>query len=102
MLLRNNRSLGYWFALPTFSLLLLLFMMMILAFGIQIHAVNAFSTTITKSAFESGYGHGCNDAGTSDLSDRYINQPGKGPSFHTEEFMRGYDTGYNACSNAAE
>ena len=32
------------------------------------------------------------------LSVRYINQPGKDPSFHTEEFMRGYDTGYNACS----
>ena len=53
-----------------------------------------------KSPFESGYSHGCSDAGISDFSDRYINQPGKGPSFHTEEFMRGYDTGYNACSNA--
>jgi hypothetical protein len=94
MLLRK----GYRFSLPIFSLLLLLFVMTVLAFGIQVHAVNA----ITKSAFESGYGHGCNDAGILDFSDRYINQPGKGPSFHTDEFMRGYDTGYNACSNAAE
>jgi hypothetical protein len=92
MLLRK----GYWF-----SLLLLLFMMVVLALGIQIHTVNALSTGITKSAFESGYGHGCNDAGISDFSDRYINQPRKGPSFHTEEFMRGYDTGYSACSNVA-
>ena len=30
-------------------------------------------------------------ADISDPDDRYINQPGKGPSFHTEEFMSGYD-----------
>jgi hypothetical protein len=95
MLLRNSRSLDYWFALSTFSLLLLL-----LVLGVQIHAVNAIS--LTKSPIESGYGHGCNDAGIIDLSDRYISQPGKGPSFHTEEFMCGYDTGYNECSNAME
>jgi hypothetical protein len=65
---------------------------------VQVYAVDTL--TITKSPFESGHGHGCSDAGISDFSDRYINQPGKGPSFHTEEFMRGYDTGYNACSNA--
>ena len=98
MLLRDSRSLGYQFALPKFSLLL--FMMMVLSLGVQAYAVNAL--TITKSPFESGYGHGCNDAGITDLSDRYINQPGKGPSFHTEEFMRGYDTGYNACSNTMQ
>src|SRR5215204_6130158 len=98
MLLRDNISLGCWFVLPKFSVLLLLFMMMVLASGEQIHAANALSTTITKSPFESGYSHGCNDAGITDFSDRYINQPGKDPSFHTEEFMRGYDTGYNACS----
>jgi hypothetical protein len=98
MLLGDSRSLGYWFALPKFSLLL--FMTMVLSLGVQAYAVNTF--TITKSPFESGYDHGCNDAGITDLSDRYINQPGKDPSFHTEEFMRGYDTGYNACSNAME
>jgi hypothetical protein len=70
-------------------------MTMVLSLGIQVYAVDTL--TITKSPFESGHGHGCSDA---DFSDRYINQPGKGPSFHTEEFMRGYDTGYNACSNA--
>jgi hypothetical protein len=92
------RGLGYWFALPKFSLLL--FMTMVLSLGVQAYAVNTL--TITKSPFESGYGHGCDDAGITDFSDRYINQPGKGPSFHTEEFMRGYDTGYNACSNAMQ
>jgi hypothetical protein len=75
-------------------------MTMVLSLGVQVYAVNTL--TITKSPFESGYSHGCNDADIIDLSDRYINQPGKGPSFHTEEFMRGYDTGYNACSNATE
>lgn len=34
-------------------------------------------------AYDSGYDHGCDDAGISNLGDRYINQPEKGPSFHT-------------------
>jgi hypothetical protein len=51
-----------------------------------------------KSPYESGYDHGCDDARISDPSDRYINQPEKGPRFHTNEFMRGYNAGYNACS----
>jgi len=49
--------------------------------------------------FTSGYDHGCDDAKISDVGDRYINQPEKGPSYHTEEFMQGYDDGYNECSN---
>ena len=39
--------------------------------------------------------------GISDVSDRYINQPEKGPSFHTNEFMRGYNDGYDDCSGSA-
>ena len=49
------------------------------------------------SPYQSGYNHGCSDARISDPSDRYINQPEKGPSFHTNEFMKGYNAGYNAC-----
>jgi hypothetical protein len=49
-----------------------------------------------KSPYESGYDHGCDDGGLSP-SDRYINEPGKGPSFNTPEFMRGYNEGFNAC-----
>lgn len=49
------------------------------------------------SPYDSGYDHGCDDADISDPDDKYINQPGKGPGFHTKEFMRGYDEGYNAC-----
>ncbi len=51
-----------------------------------------------KSQYESGYDHGCDDANISDPEDRYINQPEKGPSFYTNEFMRGYNDGYDDCS----
>ena len=54
----------------------------------------------SKSPYESGYDHGCDDAGISDSSDRYINQPEKGPSFHTSEFMDGYNSGFNSCSSS--
>jgi hypothetical protein len=49
-----------------------------------------------KSAYESGRDHGCDDA---DLppSDRYINEPGKGKSRHTQEFNSGYDAGFSNC-----
>jgi hypothetical protein len=52
----------------------------------------------SKSPYDSGHDHGCNDADISDPHYRYINQSEKGPSFHTDEFMRGYNSGYNACS----
>jgi len=50
-----------------------------------------------SSPYESGRDHGCDDAGRSE-SDKYINQPEKGPSFHTQEFMNGYYAGLNDCS----
>ena len=49
--------------------------------------------------YESEYDHGCDDAGISDPSERYINQPGKGPSFHTGSFMNVYNDGFDACSD---
>jgi hypothetical protein len=36
------------------------------------------------------YDHGCDEAAISDPSDKYINQPERGPLFHTDEFMNGY------------
>jgi hypothetical protein len=57
--------------------------------------VNASS----DSPYRSGYDHGCDDASISDPSERYINLPEKGPSFHTGEFMNGYYDGFNACSD---
>lgn len=50
--------------------------------------------------YNSGYAHGCSDAKISDTSKRYISQPEKGPNFHTSEFMRGYDNGFEVCTNA--
>jgi hypothetical protein len=47
--------------------------------------------------FQAGYDHGCSDAKLP-FSKRYINQPGKGPQFHTQEFMSGYNAGFSACS----
>ena len=49
-----------------------------------------------SSPYDSGYNHGCDDAGLSS-SDRYINEPGKGPNFHTDEFMSGYYDGFQKC-----
>jgi hypothetical protein len=40
------------------------------------------------------------DGGIADPSDRYINQPQKGPAFHTNEFMDGYYAGFDECSDA--
>ncbi|MDN5867242.1 MAG: hypothetical protein L0H55_07565 [Candidatus Nitrosocosmicus sp.] len=54
----------------------------------------------SNSPYDSGYDHGCDDAGISDSSDRYINQPEKGPSYHTSEFMNGYNDGVNSCSSS--
>jgi hypothetical protein len=45
--------------------------------------------------WQAGYDHGCSDAQLP-FSARYINQPDKGPSFHTQEFMSGYRAGFNA------
>jgi hypothetical protein len=52
-----------------------------------------------SSAYESGRDHGCDDARLNP-SDRYINEPGKGPSFHTNEFMSGYYDGLNSCGGS--
>ena len=41
----------------------------------------------SKPPYDLGHDHGCNDADISDPHDRYINQPEKGPSFYTDEFV---------------
>lgn len=52
----------------------------------------------SKSPYDSGRDHGCDDAEISDEDDRYISQQGKGESFHTDEFMDGYHAGFDDCS----
>ncbi|MGN6629996.1 MAG: PKD domain-containing protein, partial [Candidatus Nitrosocosmicus sp.] len=56
------------------------------------------SSSIIISPYDSGYNHGCSDAKISKPENRYINQPGRGPSFHTPAFNQGYQTGFNSCS----
>jgi len=53
---------------------------------------------INNLPYKSGYSHGCSDSKISEPSERYINQPGKGPGYHTNEFMRGYNDGFESCS----
>lgn len=53
-----------------------------------------------RSPYDSGYDHGCDDARISDLDERYINQPEKGPSFHTQEFISGYYDGLESCGDS--
>jgi hypothetical protein len=55
-----------------------------------------------NSAYESGYDHGCDDANISDSDDRYINQPERGPRFHTPQFMDGYRAGFSSCSGSIQ
>ena len=49
-------------------------------------------------AHTSGYNHGCSDAQISDPSERYINQPDKRSSSHSDAFMQAYNEGFDACS----
>jgi|SRR5919198_756536 hypothetical protein len=78
-----------------------------LAIAAALIIVSAASLGIIQSAmakkgtpFQAGYDHGCSDAKET-FSLRYINQPGKGPSFHTQEFMNGYNRAFSACSGKA-
>ena len=58
------------------------------------------SAFASNNAYDSGYNHGCDDADISDPDDRYINQPERGPSFHTGAFMDGYNAGFDSCSSS--
>jgi hypothetical protein len=60
--------------------------------GVSLEPISASS----KSPYESGYDHGCDDSELK-AEDRYINEPGKDASFHTDEFMDGYRTRYQEC-----
>jgi hypothetical protein len=76
---------------------LVIFMISVLILSVPLSGAFASS----KSPYDSGYDHGCDDAEISDPSDRYINQPEKGPSFHTSEFMNGYYSGFDNCSSSS-
>jgi tetratricopeptide (TPR) repeat protein len=63
------------------------------------HALNGKQNAISKliaSAATSGYSRGCSDTQIYNPADRYINQPEKGPSFHSKAFMQTYTEGMPA------
>jgi hypothetical protein len=66
-------------------------------------SIGMFTTTTVSASessnYESGRDYGCDDARLNP-SDRYINEPGKVPSFHSEEFMAGYNAGFNECAGS--
>jgi hypothetical protein len=94
----KDKTIIGWFT--TIKMIRNIFFIILLAISLvpipltQTQFVNASS----KSPYDSGYDHGCDDVDISDLGDRYINQPDKGPSHHTNEFMSGYNDGYDNCS----
>jgi hypothetical protein len=96
MLLRKGVMSLHSSIVGSLSISILISMMLTFALELYVQAQESDSNT-TLSPYESGYVHGCNDSRITDFSARYINQVEKGPSFHTDEFMHGYDTGYNAC-----
>jgi hypothetical protein len=76
----------------------------ILLFSVLMLSIVTFALPSYASGndpYDSGYDHGCDDAGISDSSERYINQPEKGHSFHTNAFMNGYYDGFDACSGSS-
>jgi hypothetical protein len=56
----------------------------------------------SSDVYYSGFDHGCADAGISNPNDRYLNQPGKEPPFHTISFMTGYNDGFYFCTGNSE
>ncbi len=67
---------------------------------ITLLVISPYVSVNAESPYDSGYDHGCDDARISDSSDRYINQAEKGPSYHTSEFMNGYNAGISSCSSS--
>ena len=51
-----------------------------------------------SSVYGSGFAQGCDDAGIVDPSDRSINQTPRNQSFTSDEFTRGYASGFDLCS----
>ena len=76
-------------------------LIVVLIIAILTISIITFPLSTTKayaqSSYSSGYGHGCDDANIANPDDRYINQPGKGQSYHTGSFMNGYYDGFDSC-----
>ena len=71
----------------TYSIICIMYVQMSVAIlfliANTIAALVPYANASSESPYSSGYNHGCDDAKISDPDDRYINQPEKGPNFHT-------------------
>ena len=76
----------------------LLAFMVTIVLILPVTSSNWLAYASNNDPYQSGYDHGCDDAEISNPSERYINQPEKGSAFHTDEFMRGYNDGFDGCS----
>ena len=70
----------------------------ILAISATVTLIPLGQPASAKSMYDLGYDHGCTDANAG--GHPYLESPGKGPSFHTDAFMQGYNDGYSACSHS--
>jgi hypothetical protein len=100
---KTLRYVKYPFVVFSFSTFLLMIADIILAASQTPSAFGSSSSSSSSptSQYDSGFEHGCDDAMIPELLDRYINQPGNGPSDQTDEFMREYDAGFNVCLDRA-
>jgi hypothetical protein len=74
----------------------------IVAALVIVAALGIIQTVMAKGTpYQAGYDHGCDDAKISNADARYINQPDRGPSNHTPEFMSGYDAGFSSCGGSS-
>ena len=78
------------------SILIPVLLVTVIIISILIFPLNT-PKAYAQSPHSSGYDHGCDDAKIANLDDRYINQPGKGPSYNTGSFMNGYYDGFDSC-----
>lgn len=74
--------------------------LLIVATMLAILVIVPTSQLAAASPRSAGYDHGCSDASLP-ASDRYINQPDKGPADHTAEFVDGYNDGFSTCSGSS-
>jgi hypothetical protein len=62
--------------------------------------ISCSSGNAASDAYKPGYKNGCDDAGILEKADRYINKPEAEPSLNSDEFMHGYNDGFDACSSS--
>jgi hypothetical protein len=64
--------------------------------GLITNKAVAIQPILSVGPYKSGYAHGCSDATT---GKHVLAKTAKGQNLKTLEFTRGYDDGYNVCSD---